>query len=366
MKRILFIGNANSFLIIQLAKKLIIRNPDWQIDILSDQKIVSEQSPYHNTYCVDNYHPNASKKIIKAFYVAIEMKKLLKDIEGKYDVIHILYVSASYRYFWNALKKKSSKIVLTVFGGDFYKSKWYMNLLISKMAKESFIISATNPSTLNAFCSYFKVMAKNKQLVRFGLNILDEIDKVNSSDVEKWKERNGILPSEKIVACGYNGSPNQNLLAILNSLKNSKPDLSSVVLTLQLTEKTAHVDQVMSALKESGFKFLLFRERLTDRELAVYRSTVDIMIQVQTSDSFSGAMQEHLYAGSTVITGSWLPYAVLDEKNTAYVKVNEISEVGKEVCANLSSYLDKSKNKEIIATLSKWTNTISDWTALYQ
>ena len=365
MKRILLIGNANSFLIIQLAKNLTDKNPNWQIDILSDQKIVSEESPFYNSYCVDNSHPNASKKIIKAFYVAIEMKKLLKDMEKKYDVIHILYVSASYRYFWNELKEKSSKIVLTVFGGDFYKSNWYMNILISKMAKESSLISATNPSTLDAFCTFFRVLDKNKQLVRFGLNILDEIDKVKSSDIVKWRESHGILPSEKIVACGYNGSPNQNLLAILKSLKNSKTDLSSVVLTLQLTEKTVHVDQVISALKESGFKFLLFRERLTDRELAVYRSSVDIMIQVQTSDSFSGAMQEHLYAGSTVITGSWLPYAVLDEKNTAFIKVNEISEVGKEVCANLSSFLDKSKNKEIIATLSKWTNTINDWSALY-
>lgn len=365
MKKILFIGNANSFLIIQLAKKLIAYNPDLQIDILSDQTIKSECSPFHHSYCVDDSNPKASKKIIKAFYVAVQMKKLIQKVEGKYDVIHILYVSASYRYFWNELKKKSSKIILTVFGGDFYKSKWYMNLLIAKMAKESSLISATNPSTLKAFCTKFNVSSNNNRLVRFGLNILDEIDAVSHSDILNWKQRNGILPSEIILACGYNGSMNQNLLKIIESLKNVKSSLSSVVLTLQLYENTAHVDKVITSLKESGLKFLLIRERLSDRELAVYRSSVDIMIQVQTTDSFSGAMQEHLYAGSTVITGSWLPYAVLDEKNITYIKVNEISEVGKEVCANLTNSLDKSMNKEIIAKLSKWSNTIPDWSVLY-
>jgi hypothetical protein len=358
MKKILFIGNANSFLIIQLAKKLIAYNPDLQIDILSDQTIKSECSPFHHSYCVDDSNPKANKKIIKAFYLAVQMKKLIQKVEGKYDVIHILYVSASYRYFWNDLK-------LTVFGGDFYKSKWYMNLLIAKMAKESSLISATNPSTLKAFCTKFNVSSNNNRLVRFGLNILDEIDAVSHSDILNWKQRNGILPSEIILACGYNGSMNQNLLKIIESLKNVKSSLSSVVLTLQLYENTAHVDQVITYLKESGLKFLLIRERLSDRELAVYRSSVDIMIQVQTTDSFSGAMQEHLYAGSTVITGSWLPYAVLDEKNITYIKVNEISEVGKEVCANLTNSLDKSMNKEIIAKLSKWSNTIPDWSVLY-
>lgn len=112
MKKILFIGNANSFLIIQLAKKLIAYNPDLQIDILSDQTIKSECSPFHHSYCVDDSNPKASKKIIKAFYVAVQMKKLIQKVEGKYDVIHILYVSASYRYFWNELKKRAQKLYL--------------------------------------------------------------------------------------------------------------------------------------------------------------------------------------------------------------------------------------------------------------
>ena len=35
-----FVGNANSFLIFQLAKQLLKEKPDWNMDILSDQELV--------------------------------------------------------------------------------------------------------------------------------------------------------------------------------------------------------------------------------------------------------------------------------------------------------------------------------------
>ncbi|MFM7668792.1 MAG: hypothetical protein ACKO7D_11470 [Bacteroidota bacterium] len=75
MKSILFIGNANSFLIIQLAKNLIVSNPDLQIDILSDQTTKSEDSPFHHSYCVDDSNPKASKKN-KGFLRGIRNEKM--------------------------------------------------------------------------------------------------------------------------------------------------------------------------------------------------------------------------------------------------------------------------------------------------
>ena len=104
---------------------------------------------------------------------------------------------------------------------------------------------------------------------------------------------------------------------------------------------------------------------MTDRELALYRSAINIMIQVQSTDSFSGAMQEHLYAGSLVITGNWLPYSVLDDEHVEYIKVSEIQEIGEEVSNNLKKTVDLNKNKRAIAKFSKWNLTLQTWINLY-
>ena len=365
MKKILFIGNVNSFLILQLAKNLLECHPNWVIDILSPEKSLEEQTPFRNVLAVDNEHPNANKKIIKAFYVAFEMKKLLRRRQETYDIVHILYISSAYRYLWNQLKTLSPKIVLTVFGGDFYKANWIMKLHLSKMVKESAIVSATNPLTLIDFSNQFKVPGFKTKLVRFGLSILDEIDKVSPEDKKIWKEKHGINPSQITVACGYNGSPNQNLPAVLDSLKNFNSLSEKVILCFQLTEKSNHVEEIIKTVEKSAFDYILFRERFSDHALAQYRASMDIMIQVQTSDSFSGAMQEHLYAGSTVITGTWLPYEVLDELGIDYVKINDVTEVGEAVANNIHCKFNTSKNKEIIADLSKWSQTIDKWISLY-
>ena len=59
MKNILFVGNANSFLIFQLAKQLLKEKPDWNIDILSDQELVLLDAPFRKVFAIDNAHPSA-------------------------------------------------------------------------------------------------------------------------------------------------------------------------------------------------------------------------------------------------------------------------------------------------------------------
>lgn len=367
MKNILFVGNANSFLIFQLARQLLKEKPNWNIDILSDQVLVLPDSPYRNVFAVNNHHPNAKRKFVKAFFVAAEMKKYLRKMETHYDVAHILYVSSAYRFIWQDLKGISQKIVLTVFGGDHYKSTTWMRFLLSKMVKQANLISATNPNTLEDFSRHYNIPNDKKRLVRFGLNILDEIDSIVQEDIEKWREKTNIPSSCIAIACGYNGSTNQNLLEVIKSLLASKEKLhQKVVLCFQLTEKNSHVQSIIDAIHESGFDYLIFSERMTDRELALYRSAMNIMIQVQSTDSFSGAMQEHLYAGSLVITGNWLPYSVLDDEHVEYIKVSEIQEIGEEIANNLKKTVDLIKNKRAIAKFSKWNLTLQTWINLYE
>jgi len=94
------------------------------------------------------------------------------------------------------------------------------------------------------------------------------------------------------------------------------------------------------------------------------------MIQLQKSDQLSGTMQESLFAGSIVITGSWLPYQVLQDEGVYFKSISEFSELpGKlfEIIQNLNKENQKcSRNRSIIHRFSSWEYTINDWLLAYQ
>lgn len=366
-KKILLIGNVNSFLISNLAIALKKHNSSLQIDILSEAKNIEPNTVFNTIYYVDETHFLAKKKGIKVLYYAWEYKKILAKIPEKYDYIHMLYISSIFRLIWKNLQKKGNKIVLTVFGSDFYKAGKTMRRMIDKMAQEADLISGTNPATLSDFCNFYSIPDEKRLVCRFGLSILDEIDSVTENDILDFRKTHQIKQTTKIIACGYNASLNQNLEQIIDQLTAVKNNLKDVILFFQFpvsdSTYTLHIEE---KIKSTQIPYKIFRKRFTDVELAIYRKAVDICIQVQTTDQFSGAMQEHLYAGSIVITGKWLPYKVLDEKSTDYIRIESLDQLGKSVIQHLNKTTDVEKNRKIIASFSKWENTILDWANIYK
>jgi hypothetical protein len=93
------------------------------------------------------------------------------------------------------------------------------------------------------------------------------------------------------------------------------------------------------------------------------------MIQVQTTDQFSGAMQEHLYDGNHVITGSWLPYDLLKRKGVLFDQINHMDELPATIRRVFVNYATNSslrkKNATIMHEISAWEHTIDDWLKLY-
>ncbi|MBD3807847.1 MAG: hypothetical protein IE880_03920 [Epsilonproteobacteria bacterium] len=89
------------------------------------------------------------------------------------------------------------------------------------------------------------------------------------------------------------------------------------------------------------------------------------MINILVTDSFSGSMQEFLYANNIVITGSWLPYDVFDNEGIIYEKIDsagKLSDKLEDILSNLQSYkTNLDKNIDIISKLSSWKYNIQNW-----
>jgi hypothetical protein len=108
---------------------------------------------------------------------------------------------------------------------------------------------------------------------------------------------------------------------------------------------------------------------MSDMDLARLRCATDIMVQVQPTDQLSGAMQEHLHAGSVVITGAWLPYGVLSDAGVRFWTINDRAGLAKELEACISELSDREAacvgNDAPIRALSSWSQTAPQWSALY-
>lgn len=365
--KLLFIGNANSFLIISLAKQLKKFDPSIAIDILSSEPVLDSNSPFRNVYCKKVSSSFATMKYVKVLYFAWSYRKLLNTISNGYDAVHIFYISSIYRLVWKQIKSKSKRVVLTVFGSEFYRSSQVQKKMIAKLVRESDVITSSNDSTLKSFLTYYNAKLEKSCIVYFGLSILDEIDLLTEKEVESFKSAIGAQNTDNLIALGSNASVNQNLPEIISQICLNKNRFDNFFFTFQFHGvRNEMINGLMNQLDSHQIRYKIFDDRFSDRELAIYRKAIDVFVQLQTTDQFSGAMQEHLYAGSLVITGKWLPYEILDDAKTDYFRINTISELGNVLVQKLDHKPDVVKNKRIIESISKWSSTIQDWYQLYK
>ncbi len=367
--RVLFIGNVNSFLIINLAIKLKESYPEIVIDILSDSKARTAEASaaFTNILGVNSDSRWSTAKYIKVLWYANQYRKLLRKIKNDYDMVHIFYLSSIYSLVWNQIKCKAKKIIVSVFGSEFYRSNAVIKRMQKKMVKDAQILTATNEQTLEEFSMFFNVPKNKQRLCRFGLSVLDELEKVTEKEIQEFKLKQQINPNTLIIACGYNAQKNQNLETIIEQISSIKNKLPDITLFFQLPSSAhkEYTDSIIEHVKKTGISFRVFSKTFSNKELAVYRKSCDFFIQVQNTDTLSGAMQEFLCAGAIVITGAWLPYEIFDNLKIDYIKINYKNEIGESLLKNIDRKIKKEHNKAAINTLSNWKFTIQTWRSLY-
>ncbi len=290
----------------------------------------------------------------------------------KYDAVHMLFVHVGYSPWVKRIRRKTPRFVVSVFGSDFYQSPPVIRRLIKRIVLHADVFTAANPQTGSDFMQYYALSNDKMRLCRFGLSPLENIRNVNAIGSETAKEDLGFRADQLVVVCGYNASPLQQHEEMIESLRkkaNQYPGNILFVFPIASNATADRKDQIASLLKTSGLPFQTIDTYLNEVDLAKLRIAADVMIQVQKTDQLSGSMQEHLFAGSVVITGNWLPYAVFDEAGVFYRKVDKVQDCGAslvDAVQNIEAYRAKGiNNAEIIWKLSSWEANIVNWLRLY-
>lgn len=370
MKKILVIGNSDSIFVKDFINQY--HKMDYIVDLISfgNQSLLG--SVRYQKKCTVN---QPSLKIFNQIYIYRALTLAIKEMDDNYDCIIIHYVSFNLALHIHALKKISKKIVAVVWGSDFYRITSKIKIFLQNIIYNNVDnIIFTNPVTKDLFSINKPFILKNKlSIARFGLPALDEIDNLQKNiSYYEWC-LNFNIPLDKIkVMVGYNSNPAHNQLLVIDKLcELDKEIVNTIHLIFPLGYgNEISGDLIRKKLKNSGLKNYTILEKFYDfHEVAKLRCITDILINIQSTDQFSGSMQETLYAGGAIITGAWLPYDEIVNRGARIYLINELEAVGEKLNELIKEF-DRNHNpnleqvKTYINKASSWKENLKIWDSI--
>lgn len=373
--RILFLGNANNPLILHLAMELKRVDSSLIIDIIAVNESAGESARkvFSRIWVTGTPAGFWNRKGLKTLWMIRRFRTVLKSVDEQYDFLHMFFLHVGFSGSTDLLQRIARKRIISVFGSELYRSPEVVIRKLRALVAIADHVTAANPDTLRDFRKRFGYPEDKTSICRFGLQPLRSIEAMKDVSKESHKAAIGIAPETFLITCGYNASPGQQHDAMINAIaavKELLPDPYVLLFPVAMGGTASYISELENKLKSANLNYKFIREFLPDNELAHLRCATDIMIQIQITDQLAGAMQEHLYAGNVVITGAWLPYAVLDEGGIVWWKTESPEKLGVTLAELLKNYSDysrlTSRNTAVIGSLSSWADTIGSWYNLYR
>lgn len=375
MKRLLLIGDTNSLYVHNYAIQLRAHyGKSLIIDIFTTFPSRREAGtlPYDNIFgqvTSAKMHPQV-RRLIRP----MELLRFLKNQRNKYDVLHVLYCIQEIMVLTKPLRKVAPRLILTVFGSDFFQLAEWKKRWMRPVFQSADIITSNNSKALKAIGLSFSTDPAGLRVCRFGFNALDTLYKFrNIHPVVSRQKLN--LPCDKVIICiGYNYDSIQQHLAILSSIADNRDLLDQkeklyFLIPMTYGTEPEYRKELLETLSRFPFRYHTLENFLSEEENAHLRKAPDIMVQLQKSDSFSASTQEHMYGGNLVITGQWLPYDDLIDAGIYFRQIATVHMIGEEI-VNCLKILDTekskcSKNAEAVYRISSWEANLPSWLALY-
>lgn len=368
-KKILLVSlNAQDVFIGQLAKRLVDR------DFIVWRFYVQEGRLYHynldKSVALLKASENKKKSLVKMIRAALGVGKIVKNV----DVVHYHYIDSTIALLSNFILPLSRKRTFATFwGSDFYKSTKKASYIRQRLLKKATVIGFTNHLTQKAFDTLHPKFSNKTITIRFGLIPMDDIKRLVSEDVLKMKQALHLPATQKIICLGTNASANQNHEQIIDTMIQSLALLRDQVHFLVPLGYPKNAQLYTEKLKakipeEWKSSFTFDTQFYSGKNLAAYRACIDVLIQLQTTDQFSGAMQEVLASGGDVITGAWLPYDLLKEEKVHFYQIEDFEALPGMLRLVLKHPITPEAAKHnsfVINRLSHWDEVILEWVNLY-
>ena len=338
-------------------------------DFISSKKYMPE------TRQIQSLNPFFGAKIIlkiryfrRLFIPLINRRTIIQEF-NKTDVVNIHYVEKSYVQYSKYLKKSCAKLIVTFWGSDFLRADQatrskYIPLLT--VCDEITMVEGIQEK----FKQYYKQFEKKVSTSFFGLNQLDVINKVNVSDIQKFKLKYNLTKEAIFITIGYNASPAQQHLLLIDKLSHLNDVLKTkihILVPLTYGGDDVYKKQISKGLIDLGIDNTLFTSFLSEDELACLSKISNITLNIQETDAFSGSISESILAGNVVLVGDWLPYNIYKNWGVKIFKtdLNNLDSNVIDIIENFDAYVEQIQgNSNKIYNKLSWGAILPQWQKL--
>lgn len=375
--KVLLINNSYDGHLIRLIKNLKEYNPQATIDVFTaeyDQNKPDELLDLvRNTYGMPTHNSIIQRiPVFRNLKRIIDLKKTIKDaIANNYDVINIHYPSFYYAYILNQLKSTGTKLLVTPWGSDVYRTSGKQRDILKKV----FSAADNVCGAWNRFCyDVMEIMSVPKEKIvtlDIGSDSIDYISsKKQNATTEKSKQAWG-LQENYVITCGYNGSPAQNhkqMIEAVDAIKDKLPSNLLLLFPMTYAGNKEYFKELQDLLTVKGIAYKFVTDFMSLDELFDLRMATDIFVHVQKSDANASSVQEYLLCEKKVVNGEWLRYKELEKNGKApYYIAESLSTLNDAILRAYQS--DESIiSAEVIDYIESygWKKWIVKWDAYYQ
>ncbi len=370
--RILLVGDCSHQLLIAFIRSFKQYNKGFEFDAFSITKIKhSDCYHYANVNYARSFGAIYNSKIFRKFVYPFDILFNFLRLNQQYDVVHIHFARPIYLIIWPFIRLKGKKVIISVWGTEFLRANKRKKFLLGLMYKRADFIHCSNEELKSSIVANFNLNSDKLMSIPFFLENLNNLDNINLSKREAKSELNWNINKVQIVI-GYNYNKGQQHISLLHELAKlpkNKFDKIEFVFPITYGSDLAYRETVIARATELPCKIHFYTEFLSNEKMCEIRLAGDVFINVQITDQFSASFVESLYAGNTVITGSWLPYRLLKEAKVSYLEIDNIKEINGAInyaLLNLSE-LQKlnNKNKRILRDMFDQRKLANRWLEIY-
>ena len=325
----------------EIVKHLKEKNPLVDITILTDkpddyEEIVDKLNEicFYNVSSVD-WIKFRSLRVLATKYMQIRFfSKFSKN--RRYDIINIHFANRYMSFVYKYLRAMSDRIVMIPWGSDILRRPKKNLEQLSYLYQKADYIAATPSSPVGKrILQEFKVNPEKMVGSFWGSAGIDyAIEKGKLISQEESKERFG-LSGRYVITCGYNRQEAQQHKAIIEAIDKKRKQLpENLILLFPMTygnigTQGKYVEEVKDECKKRNLQAVFVTEFLSLEDLYKLRNATDMFIHVQTTDAFSGSVQEYILCNKKIIHGSWNKYEQLEDfKPLFYFPVDKLENLG--------------------------------------
>lgn len=302
---------------------------------------------------------------IRVLHRQFRKKAALAAHKGEFDAVIVLYVTPFALKCARSLAKADTKRYAVFIGSDILRSSQKNTASMRRLLKDNrtSVICESCQTEAAFYDRIGRATAVPAKVIYFGDTPFRYIDDQLESGINKCKKQYGI-PEDKISVCiGYNASPAQQHLKVIEQIGKLTDKIRKkifLVVPAAYGGDAAYIAELDAAMKSTGTGYCVLTKFLCPNDVAALRVATDIFINAQTTDSISASVMEAYYAGARLLNAGWLKYREFSNWDLEYDVFESFEDICPLVEKNIGNLGERS-NANRGTVLRNWSwNTCKD------